>query len=82
MPVLRQRHGVQAIYIGSDLTADGNTIFARSEDIANSYNKLFCVSPAGRHTAGEVNAETATAAGSDLAAKVHAACVELVNSVK
>lgn len=53
MPVLRQRHGVQAIYVGSDLTADGNTIFARSEDIANSYNKLFCVSPAGRHTAGE-----------------------------
>ena len=27
-------------------------------------------------------AETATAASSDLAAKVHAACVELVNSVK
>lgn len=42
-----------AIYVGSDLTADGNTIFVRSEDIANSYNKLFCVSPAGRHTAGE-----------------------------
>ena len=170
MPFLRQCHGVQAIYVGSDLTADGNTIFARSEDIANSYNKLFCVSPAGRHTAGEeyagcygftytftrdsyfytafsgdngdaagdvcpdcgsdhphtpyeagganemgvtvsatetiwsptsskslqaecyaafaqlsageVNAETATAASSDLAAKVHAACVELVNSVK
>ena len=53
MPFLRQCHGVQAIYVGSDLTADGNTIFARSEDIANSYNKLFCVSPAGRHTAGE-----------------------------
>lgn len=53
MPVLRQCHGVQAIYVGSDLTADGNTIFARSEDIANSYNRLFCVSPAGRHTAGE-----------------------------
>ncbi len=44
---------MQAIYVGSDLTADGNTIFARSEDIASSYNKLFCVSPAGRHTAGE-----------------------------
>lgn len=42
-----------AIYVGSDLTADGNTIFARSEDVANSYNKLFYVSPAGRHTAGE-----------------------------
>ena len=42
-----------AIYVGSDLTVDGSTIFARSEDIANSYNKLFHVSPAGNHTAGE-----------------------------
>ena len=30
-----------SIYVGSDLTADGSTIFARSEDISNSYNKLF-----------------------------------------
>ncbi len=43
-----------AIYVGSDLTADGSTIFARSEDISNSYNKVFYVSPAGNHTAGEV----------------------------
>lgn len=42
-----------AIYVGSDLTADGKTMFARSEDISNSYNKLFYVSPAGKHTAGE-----------------------------
>ena len=42
-----------AIYVGSDLTTDGSTIFARSEDISNSYNKLFYVSPAGNHTAGE-----------------------------
>ena len=28
-----------AIYVGSDLTADGTTMFARSEDISNSYNK-------------------------------------------
>ena len=42
-----------AIYVGSDLTADGTTMFARSEDISNSYNKLFYVSPAGKHTAGE-----------------------------
>lgn len=42
-----------SIYVGSDLTADGSTIFARSEDISNSYNKLFYVSPAGTHTAGE-----------------------------
>ena len=42
-----------AIYVGSDLTEDGSTMFARSEDISNSYNKLFYVSPAGNHTAGE-----------------------------
>ena len=43
-----------AIYVGSDLTADGSTMFARSEDIANSYNKLFFVSPAGANAEGEV----------------------------
>ena len=42
-----------SIYVGSDLTADGSTFFARSEDISNSYNKVFYVSPAGNHTAGE-----------------------------
>ena len=43
-----------AIYVGANLTSDGSTIFARSEDISNSYNKLFYVAPAGKHTAGEV----------------------------
>ncbi len=43
-----------AIYVGGNLTADGTTMFARSEDISNSYNKLFYVSPAGNHKAGEV----------------------------
>ena len=43
-----------AIYVGSGLTAGGETILARSEDISNSYNKLFYVSPAGKHVAGEV----------------------------
>lgn len=43
-----------AVYVGSDLTADGTTMFARSEDISNSYNKLFYAIPAGVHTAGEV----------------------------
>ena len=43
-----------AIYVGSNLTAGGNTLFARSEDISNSYNKLMYVSPAAKHTAGEV----------------------------
>ena len=42
-----------AIYVGSDLTEDGSTMFARSEDISNSYNKVFYVSPAGNHAAGE-----------------------------
>lgn len=42
-----------AIYVGSDLTADGSTLFARSEDYGNSYNKLYSVVPAGVHTAGE-----------------------------
>lgn len=42
-----------SIYVGSELTEDGSTMFARSEDIANSYNKLFYVSPAGAHKAGE-----------------------------
>lgn len=45
-----------SIYVGSALTADGSTLFARSEDISNSYNKLFYVSPAGYHTAGEAYA--------------------------
>ena len=43
-----------AVYVGSDLTADGTTMFARSEDISNSYNKLFYAIPAGVHAAGEV----------------------------
>jgi len=43
-----------AIYVGSGLTEDGSTMFARSEDISNSYNKLFYVAPAGTHKAGEV----------------------------
>ena len=43
-----------AIYVGSELTADGSTMFARSEDISNSYNKVFYVAPAGLHKAGDV----------------------------
>ncbi len=42
------------IYVGSGLTDDGTTIYGRSEDYSNSQNKLFYVSPAGNHTAGEV----------------------------
>ena len=42
-----------AIYVGSDLTVDGTTLFARSEDISNSMNKLYFTSPAGKYKAGE-----------------------------
>ncbi len=45
--------GCTSIYVGSDLTEDGSTIFGRSEDASNSYNKLYYVSPAGNHKAGE-----------------------------
>lgn len=39
----------------SDLTEDGTTMFGRIEDLGtNDYNKLFNISPAGKHTAGEV----------------------------
>lgn len=44
-----------ALYVGSDYTEDGTTMFGRIEDLGtNDYNKLFYVSPAGNHTAGEV----------------------------
>ncbi len=41
------------LYVGSSLTEDGGTYFSRSEDISNSQNKVFYVSPAGKHKAGE-----------------------------
>lgn len=41
------------IYVGSELTEDGATYFARSEDISNSYNKVFYVSEDGLHKEGE-----------------------------
>ena len=43
-----------AIYVGGGLTADGATLFARSEDLTNSYNKLMYVSEAGTYKAGEL----------------------------
>ena len=42
-----------AIYVGGGLTKDGATVFARSEDLTNSYNKMFYFSPAGTYQAGE-----------------------------
>lgn len=41
------------IYVGADLTEDGTTLFARSEDISNSQNKVFQVVQAGTHKKGE-----------------------------
>lgn len=43
-----------ALYVGSDLTVDGTTMFGRSEDISNSYNKIMLVNEAGTYKAGEV----------------------------
>ena len=44
-----------ALYVGSDLTADGTTMFGRIEDFGiNDYNKLYMVSPSGKHKAGGV----------------------------
>lgn len=31
------------VYVGSDLTDDGSTYLARSEDYSNSYNKILLV---------------------------------------
>jgi len=42
-----------AIYVGGGLTETGDSFFARSEDYSNSYSKLFYVSPAGNHKAGD-----------------------------
>ena len=42
------------IYVGSDLTTDGSTFMARSEDYSNSYNKVAYVSEHGKHAAGSV----------------------------
>ena len=43
-----------AIYVGANLTQDGYTYFARSEDMSNSMNKVAFVAEAGAHKAGEV----------------------------
>ena len=41
------------IYAGSNLTADGSTVFGRSEDYSSDYAKLFSPIPAGVHAEGE-----------------------------
>ena len=42
-----------SLYVGANLTENGNMIFGRIEDMANSMNKLFSVIPSGVHQAGE-----------------------------
>ena len=42
------------IYVGADMTDDGSCIYGRVEDYSdNDYNKIYCVSPAGKHKKGE-----------------------------
>ena len=49
-------HACTAVFIGSNLTADGSTILARVEEYASDegWPKLFEISPEGAHAAGEV----------------------------
>lgn len=42
------------VYVGSDLTADGSSFMARSEDYSNSYNKIAYVNQHGKYAAGSV----------------------------
>ncbi len=41
------------IYAGANLTADGSSMFGRSEDFSSDYAKLFSAVPAGVHAEGE-----------------------------
>lgn len=42
------------VYVGSDLTDDGSTYLARSEDYRNSYNKIAYVNAHGKYAEGSV----------------------------
>lgn len=42
------------VYVGSDLTADGSSFMARSEDYSNGYNKIAYVNQHGKYAAGSV----------------------------
>lgn len=42
------------VYVGSDLTSDGSSFMARSEDYSNSYNKIAYVNQHGKYKAGSV----------------------------
>lgn len=50
-----QTFACTAIYVGSDLTEDGSTIFGRVEDFYSAdWPKLYSAIPAGTHKAGDV----------------------------
>lgn len=42
------------VYVGSDLTDDGSSFMARSEDYSNSYNKIAYVNQHGKYAAGSI----------------------------
>ncbi len=42
------------VYVGSDLTSDGSSFMARSEDYSNGYNKIAYVNQHGKYKAGDV----------------------------
>lgn len=42
------------VYVGSDLTSDGSSFMARSEDYDNGYNKIAYVNQHGKYKAGSV----------------------------
>lgn len=42
------------VYVGSDLTSDGSSFLARSEDFSNSYNKIAYVNQHGKYKVGSV----------------------------
>ncbi len=42
------------VYVGSDLTSDGSSFMARSEDYSNSYNKIAYVNQHGKYKAGDI----------------------------
>ena len=49
-----QAYADTGIYVGKDFSDEGDTIVGRSEDGRNSKNKLYHVSPAGKHQSGQV----------------------------
>ena len=43
-----------SIYVGSDVSENGNVYVGRSEDYTNNYNKMLGVAPATEHKAGDM----------------------------